>query len=143
MIGNTHRRFWKAFEKLPARIQDLAREKYATWKRDPFHPSLGFEERRNNVCVVSGPRVLGSVLTFDTKREDWGRAFMTPFPSVGLSISSSSLRSRKSRMAPIRRQWPKRSRCGRRAFPVHRQAAIQGQDQFNKWPADGQRRSNT
>ena len=52
MIGKTHRRFWKAFEKLPAPIQDLAREKYATWKRDPFHPSLGFEERRNNVCVV-------------------------------------------------------------------------------------------
>jgi hypothetical protein len=29
-----------------------SREKYAMWKRDPFHPSLGFEERRNNVCVV-------------------------------------------------------------------------------------------
>src|SRR5436309_14815702 len=47
-----HRRFWKAFENLPAPIQDLAREKHAMWKRDPFHPSLGFEERRNNVCVV-------------------------------------------------------------------------------------------
>ena len=52
MIGRTRRRFWKAFEKLPAPIQDLAREKYAMWRRDPFHPSLGFEERRNNVCVV-------------------------------------------------------------------------------------------
>jgi hypothetical protein len=52
VIGKTHRRFWKAFEKLPAAVQDLAREKYAMWKRDPFHPSLEFEERRNNVCVV-------------------------------------------------------------------------------------------
>jgi hypothetical protein len=52
VIGRTHRRFWNAFEKLPAPIQDLAREKYAMWKGDPFHPSLGFEERRNNVCVV-------------------------------------------------------------------------------------------
>ncbi len=47
MIGKTHRRFWKAFEKLPVPIQNPAREKYALWKRDPFHPSLRFEERRN------------------------------------------------------------------------------------------------
>jgi hypothetical protein len=38
---------------------------------------------------------MGSVLTFDTKRcligeEDWKRASMIPFPSVGRSISSSS-----------------------------------------------------
>ncbi|PZR74119.1 MAG: hypothetical protein DLM52_09915, partial [Chthoniobacterales bacterium] len=36
MIGKTHRRFWKAFEKLPGPIQKLAREKYALWKSDPF-----------------------------------------------------------------------------------------------------------
>ena len=52
MIGKTHRRFWRAFEKLPNSIQALAREKYNLWKSNPFHPSLGFEERRNNVCVV-------------------------------------------------------------------------------------------
>jgi hypothetical protein len=52
VIGKAHRRFWKAFEKLPTPVQDLAREKFAMWKRDPFHPSLGFEERRNNICVV-------------------------------------------------------------------------------------------
>ena len=33
-------------------MQKLAREKYALWKRDPYHPSLRFEERRNGVCVV-------------------------------------------------------------------------------------------
>lgn len=52
MIGKAHRRFWKCFEKLPPDVQALAREKYALWKRDPFAPSLKFEERRNSVCVV-------------------------------------------------------------------------------------------
>jgi hypothetical protein len=52
VIGKTHRRFWKAFEKLPLSIQNLSREKYALWKRDPFHRSLHFEERRNGICVV-------------------------------------------------------------------------------------------
>lgn len=52
MTGKAHRRFWKSFEQLPPKVQDLARKKYALWKKDPFHPSLGFEERRNNICVV-------------------------------------------------------------------------------------------
>ena len=52
MIGKAHGRFWKSFEKLPAEAQDLARKKYALWRKDPFHPSLGFEERRNRICVV-------------------------------------------------------------------------------------------
>jgi hypothetical protein len=34
-------------------VQKLARgDKYALWKRDPHHPSLHFEERRNGICVV-------------------------------------------------------------------------------------------
>ena len=52
MIGKADRRFWKYFEDLPASVQKLAREKYALWKRDPYHPSLRFEERRSGVCVV-------------------------------------------------------------------------------------------
>ena len=52
MIGRTHRRFWKCFEALPAAVQKLAREKYALWKRDPYHASLRFEERRNGICVI-------------------------------------------------------------------------------------------
>ena len=47
MTGKTDRRFWKCFEKLPAPVQKLARDQYALWKRDPHHPSLHFEERRN------------------------------------------------------------------------------------------------
>ena len=52
MTGKAHRRFWKKLEKLPPNVQDLARKKYALWRKDPFHPSLGFEERRNHICVV-------------------------------------------------------------------------------------------
>jgi len=52
VIGKTHSRFWKYFDALPLAIQKLAREKYALWKRDPHHPSLRFEERRNSICVV-------------------------------------------------------------------------------------------
>lgn len=52
MIGKTHRRFWKCFEGLPPSVQRLAREKYALWKEDPYHPSLRFEERRNGIFVV-------------------------------------------------------------------------------------------
>ena len=52
MIGKTSGRFWKHFESLPANVQKLAREKYELWKSDPHHPPLGFEERRNGICVV-------------------------------------------------------------------------------------------
>ncbi len=52
MIGRTQKRFWKFFGTLPPQVQKLAREKYALWKRDPYQPSLHFEERRNGICVV-------------------------------------------------------------------------------------------
>jgi len=52
VIGRTQKRFWKSFGALPAPVQKLAREKYALWKRDPYHASLHFEERRNGICVV-------------------------------------------------------------------------------------------
>ena len=38
-------RFWKLFSRLPAEVQDLAFEKYEIFKQDPFHPSLGFQEK--------------------------------------------------------------------------------------------------
>jgi hypothetical protein len=52
VTGKAQKRFWKAFDALPPHAQKLAREKYALWKREPYHPSLQFEERRNGVCVV-------------------------------------------------------------------------------------------
>ena len=52
MTGKADRRFWRRFEDLPASVRKLTREKYALWKRNPYHPSLHFEERRNGVFVV-------------------------------------------------------------------------------------------
>jgi mRNA-degrading endonuclease RelE of RelBE toxin-antitoxin system len=36
-------KFWKAFEKLPPRIQRKARASYQLWKKNPYHPSLQFK----------------------------------------------------------------------------------------------------
>jgi hypothetical protein len=52
VIGKTHRRFWACYNGLPASVQQLAKEKYDLWKKDPYHPSLKFEERRDGICVV-------------------------------------------------------------------------------------------
>jgi hypothetical protein len=52
VIGRTHSRFWNHFHALPPAVQKLAREKYALWKENPYHPSLKFEERRNGMCVA-------------------------------------------------------------------------------------------
>jgi len=52
VIGKAHRRFWKCFEALPEVVQRLAREKYGLWKREPFHPSLKFEERRDGADSI-------------------------------------------------------------------------------------------
>ena len=35
--------FWACFEKLPANVQQLAREKYELLKVNPYHPSLRFK----------------------------------------------------------------------------------------------------
>jgi len=37
-------RFWDCFDALPADIQKLAREAFATWQRDARHPSLHFKK---------------------------------------------------------------------------------------------------
>jgi hypothetical protein len=36
VTGKAHRRFWKNFEKLPRKVQDLARKKYALGKKIRF-----------------------------------------------------------------------------------------------------------
>jgi len=38
-------RFWKLFSRLPTGVQDLAIEKYELFRQNPFHPSLGFQEK--------------------------------------------------------------------------------------------------
>jgi hypothetical protein len=51
-------RFWKLFSRLPAEVQDLAVRKYDLFKRNPFHPSLGFQEK-GRVWTVEIGRPIG------------------------------------------------------------------------------------
>jgi len=37
-------RFWRCYERLPERIQQLARKNFALWSLNPGHPSLQFKE---------------------------------------------------------------------------------------------------
>lgn len=48
MKSKTLPSFWKCFEKLPADIQELARQKYQLWQEHPFHAALHFKEIRIN-----------------------------------------------------------------------------------------------
>jgi len=43
-MHRTAERFWKCFEKLPAHIQDLAKDNFELLKNDPKHPSLHFKK---------------------------------------------------------------------------------------------------
>lgn len=52
MISRAHRRFWDCFDKLPADVQKVAREKYRIWQRDPFHPPLQFKPLLANVWSI-------------------------------------------------------------------------------------------
>lgn len=49
MISRTHAHFWDCFNALPLEIQKAAREKYALWERDCFHPSLHFKLLKDGV----------------------------------------------------------------------------------------------
>ncbi len=35
--------FWVSFNKLPDAIQNISRNKFELWKKNPFHPSLQFK----------------------------------------------------------------------------------------------------
>jgi hypothetical protein len=37
------RAFWKCFEDLPPTVQRAARDAYAQWSTDPWHPGLNFK----------------------------------------------------------------------------------------------------
>jgi hypothetical protein len=50
--SRTHRRFWDRFDKLPADVQVLAREKFQIWKHDAFHPLLHFKRLTGDVWSV-------------------------------------------------------------------------------------------
>lgn len=43
MISHLTDDFRKCFNKIPERIQRLARKNYKIWKENPHHPGLGFK----------------------------------------------------------------------------------------------------
>jgi hypothetical protein len=53
--------FWARLEKLPANVQQLARENYELLKSNPYHPSLHFKrvDRFWSVRVGRSYRALG------------------------------------------------------------------------------------
>ena len=51
LASHTHPNFWKCYRLLPKEIQDLADKKFAIFRADPFHPSLGFA-RKGEVWTV-------------------------------------------------------------------------------------------
>ena len=64
MISRTTEKFWKAFEQLPRRIQEQAREAYDLWQTDPYHPNLQFkiinkQKQVYSVRIGIGWRALG------------------------------------------------------------------------------------
>lgn len=44
MIHHATQDFWKAYEKLPAEICQIADKNFELLKSDPFHPSLHFKK---------------------------------------------------------------------------------------------------
>jgi len=62
VISRARRSFWEEFAGLPKAIQVTARDKFALWREDPFHPALQFKELRPGVWSVrinDGYRALG------------------------------------------------------------------------------------
>ena len=49
----TTSKFRKAFEKLPAEIQQRARQAYTIWKENPNHPSLHFKQIHETQPIFS------------------------------------------------------------------------------------------
>ena len=52
MISKTHENFWICHRALPLAIQELAREKFHLWQKEPFNPSFHFKELVADVWSV-------------------------------------------------------------------------------------------
>jgi hypothetical protein len=51
--SRTTRQFWKQFERLPANIQNQARETYKLWLEYPDYPSLEYKQVHNTEPIYS------------------------------------------------------------------------------------------
>ncbi|MGH9798948.1 MAG: hypothetical protein ACRD82_01150 [Blastocatellia bacterium] len=53
MKSQTTEKFHKAYQSLPAEIQQLAKAAYRLWKNDPSHPSLHFKKVHDTKPIYS------------------------------------------------------------------------------------------
>jgi hypothetical protein len=53
MKSVTTPRFWKAFDRLPNRIQTKARNSYLMWRENPMHPSLHYKQIHSSEPIYS------------------------------------------------------------------------------------------
>jgi hypothetical protein len=61
--------FWRRFNALPLRVQQLARNAFALWLKDPFYSSLRFKKLKDDLWSVrigDHYRATGYFLTSDT-----------------------------------------------------------------------------
>jgi hypothetical protein len=61
--------FWRRFNELPSPVQQVARNAFKIWQRDPFYPSLHFKKLKGDlwsVRVGSHYRATGYFLSSDT-----------------------------------------------------------------------------
>ena len=66
--------FWRRYNRLPAKIQELAEKNYTLWLVNPFHPSLQFKEigkKQWSVRVGLHYRATGYFLTPHIFVWDW------------------------------------------------------------------------
>lgn len=57
-------RFWKSFNSLPLEIQKQARDKFALFIENPYHPSLRTKKQDGKDEIWEGHISLGYVFTF-------------------------------------------------------------------------------
>jgi len=58
--------FWRCYNELPSRVQELAQKNYALWLANPFNPSLQLKQinrRQRSARVGSHYRAFGCFLS--------------------------------------------------------------------------------
>jgi hypothetical protein len=71
MNSRTSRRFWECYERLPDRIQQLARKNFALWNLNPGHASLHFKEVKPRLWSARVGLDHRALAAFDGKTYIW------------------------------------------------------------------------
>jgi len=74
MKSKVDRAFWRRFNALPLPVQQLARNAFVLWQKDPFYSSLRFKKLTDDMWSVrigDHYRATGYFLTADTFVWTW------------------------------------------------------------------------